>query len=95
MHAQVYFPNCFLIILCYLGAFSDIDKPNAFSDIGVVGVPQRAVFLHFPLINADGKRLDLGSERTYKENWFDLEHTLSILAFRLWTTNWIKGLNFL
>ena len=31
MRAEVHFPNWFLIILCYLGTFSDFNKMNIFS----------------------------------------------------------------
>ena len=52
MRARLHFPNGLMIILCHLGAFSDFNKLNTFSDIGVGGVPQRALLPppHFPLI---------------------------------------------
>ena len=43
MRARLHFPNGLMMILCHLGAFGDFNKLNAFSDIGVGGVPQRAL----------------------------------------------------
>ena len=51
MRARPHFPNWFMMMLCYLGAFSDFNKLNTSSDMGVGGVPQRAVLPHFPLLN--------------------------------------------